>query len=132
MVLEICLQAVFTFFFLIPWKYLFIYITLILIIFPIYFLNLSYFPQVMKSRSLCFRTRNGLDSLFSEVGEQPYSVKNFLNTMSTSGTCLGIQLKDLYNYFDVKLNDFKVRFLILIFLIWFWCLLSILIFVTLG
>lgn len=71
----------------------------------------------MKSRSLCFRTRNGLDSFFSEVGEQPYSVKNFLNTMSTSGTCLGIQLKDLYNYFDVKLNDFKVRFFILIFLI---------------
>lgn len=69
------------------------------------------FQQVMKSRSLCFKSTS-LESLSSKVEEQPFTMKNFLNTTSTSGICLGIQLEDLYQYFDVKLNDFKVRVLI--------------------
>ncbi|KAK7315042.1 hypothetical protein VNO77_33574 [Canavalia gladiata] len=67
-----------------------------------------YSNLVMKSRSLCFKSTLGLDSFSSEVEEQPYSVKNFLNSISTSGICLGIQLQDLYQYFDVTLNDFKM------------------------
>ncbi|TKY59210.1 putative vacuolar protein sorting-associated protein 13A [Spatholobus suberectus] len=68
----------------------------------------EYSNLVMKSRSLCFKSTNGLESFFSKVEEQPYSVKNFLNSVSTSVICLGIQLQDLYHYFDVTLNDFKI------------------------
>lgn len=67
------------------------------------------FAQVLKSRSLCCKSTNSLESFSSKVEEQPYSLKNFLNSISTSGICLGIQLQDLYDYFDVTLNDFKVR-----------------------
>nr|KYP76317.1 Putative vacuolar protein sorting-associated protein 13A [Cajanus cajan] len=68
----------------------------------------EYSNLVMKSRSLCFKSTNGLESFSSKVEEQPYSVKNCLNSISTSGICLGIQLQDLYNYFDFTLNDFKI------------------------
>ncbi|XP_057415336.1 uncharacterized protein LOC130710179 isoform X3 [Lotus japonicus] len=67
----------------------------------------EYSNLVMKSRSLCFKSTS-LESLPSKVEEQPFTMKNFLNTTSTSGICLGIQLEDLYQYFDVKLNDFKI------------------------
>ncbi|XP_061363844.1 uncharacterized protein LOC133307357 isoform X2 [Gastrolobium bilobum] len=68
----------------------------------------EYNNMVMKSRSLCFKSITGLESFSSKVEEQPYYVKNFLNSISTTGICLGIQLQDLYHYFDVKLNDFKI------------------------
>jgi hypothetical protein len=54
----------------------------------------------------------GPESFLSEVGDQPYFLKNFSNTISTSKDCLGVRLQDLYNYFDVQLNDFEVWFLV--------------------
>ncbi|KAG4977288.1 hypothetical protein JHK84_036989 [Glycine max] len=68
----------------------------------------EYSNLVLKSRSLCCKSTNSLESFSSKVEEQPYSLKNFLNSISTSGICLGIQLQDLYDYFDVTLNDFKI------------------------
>ncbi|MCH81348.1 vacuolar protein sorting-associated protein, partial [Trifolium medium] len=64
--------------------------------------------MVIKSRSLCFKSKTGPESFLSEVGDQPYFLKNFSNTISTSKDCLGVRLQDLYNYFDVQLNDFKI------------------------
>ncbi|XP_045818799.1 uncharacterized protein LOC123911434 isoform X3 [Trifolium pratense] len=63
---------------------------------------------VIKSRSLCFKSKTGPESFLSEIGDQPYFLKNFSNTISTSKDCLGVRLQDLYNYFDVQLNDFKI------------------------
>lgn len=68
--------------------------------------------QVMKSKSICFKSTNGLVSFSSKVEEQPYSVKNFLTSLSTSGICMGIQLQDLYQFFDVTFDDFMVRLLV--------------------
>ncbi|XP_027186874.1 uncharacterized protein [Cicer arietinum] len=64
--------------------------------------------MVIKSRSLCFKSKIGPESFFSVVGDQPYFLKNFTNTISTSKDCLGVRLQDLYNYIDVKLNDLKI------------------------
>ncbi|CAJ2666738.1 unnamed protein product [Trifolium pratense] len=64
--------------------------------------------MVIKSRSLCFKSKTGPESFLSEIGDQPYFLKNFSNTISTSKDCLGVRLQDLYNYFDVQLNDFKI------------------------
>ncbi|XP_027357140.1 uncharacterized protein LOC113866515 [Abrus precatorius] len=67
-----------------------------------------YSNLVMQSRSLCFKTTIGLESFSSKVGKQPYSMESFLNSMSSSGICLGIRVQDLYQYFNVALNDFKI------------------------
>nr|XP_027186042.1 uncharacterized protein LOC101509905 isoform X3 [Cicer arietinum] len=64
--------------------------------------------MVIKSRSLCFKSKIGPESFFSVVGDQPYFLKNFTNTISTSKDCLGVRLQDLYNYIDVKLNNLKI------------------------
>lgn len=68
--------------------------------------------QVIMSRSLCFKSKIGPESFLSEIGDQPYFLKNFSNTISTSNDCSGVRFQDLYNYIDVKLNDFKVWFLL--------------------
>ncbi|KAF7824639.1 putative vacuolar protein sorting-associated protein 13A isoform A [Senna tora] len=59
---------------------------------------------VLKSRSICFMSLNDLESLISNVGDDTY----FMNSISTSGPCLGVTVQDLYQYFEVKLNDFQV------------------------
>nr|ABN08301.1 hypothetical protein MtrDRAFT_AC155889g30v2 [Medicago truncatula] len=64
--------------------------------------------QVIMSRSLCFKSKIGPESFLSEIGDQPYFLKNFSNTISTSNDCSGVRFQDLYNYIDVKLNDFKI------------------------
>ncbi|KAK7274520.1 hypothetical protein RIF29_15613 [Crotalaria pallida] len=69
----------------------------------------EYCNLVMSSRSLCLKSTISLDSFSSEVEEErSYFVKNFLKSISSYGICLGIQLQDLYHYFDVKLNDFMI------------------------
>ncbi|BAT73681.1 hypothetical protein VIGAN_01119500 [Vigna angularis var. angularis] len=68
----------------------------------------EYSNLVMKSKSICFKSTNGLVSCSSKVEEQPYSVKNFLTSLSTSGICMGIQLQDLYQFFDVTFDDFMI------------------------
>ncbi|XP_022639322.1 uncharacterized protein LOC106768127 isoform X4 [Vigna radiata var. radiata] len=68
----------------------------------------EYSNLVMKSKSICFKSTNGLVSFSSKVEEQPYSVKNFLTSLSTSGICMGIQLQDLYQFFDVTFDDFMI------------------------
>lgn len=55
---------------------------------------------------------NDLESFSSKVGADSYSVKSLLNSISISDTGLGIQVQDLYQYSEVKLNGFKVSFLI--------------------
>ncbi|XP_024632124.1 uncharacterized protein [Medicago truncatula] len=64
--------------------------------------------MVIMSRSLCFKSKIGPESFLSEIGDQPYFLKNFSNTISTSNDCSGVRFQDLYNYIDVKLNDFKI------------------------
>ncbi|XP_027919445.1 uncharacterized protein LOC114177994 isoform X3 [Vigna unguiculata] len=68
----------------------------------------EYSNLVMKSKSICFKSTNGVESFSSKVEEQPYSVKNFLNSLSTSGICMGIQLQDLYQFLDVTLDNFMI------------------------
>ncbi|KAK8472891.1 hypothetical protein PHAVU_002G234304 [Phaseolus vulgaris] len=68
----------------------------------------EYSNLVMNSRSICFKSTNGLEYFSSKVEEQPYSVKKFLNSLSTFGLCMGIQLQDLYQFFDVTLDDFMI------------------------
>lgn len=70
--------------------------------------------QVMESRSICFLSIDDLKTFTSKVGEDNYSMKSLLNSLSSSETYLDILVEDLYEYFEVKLNDFQVRFLIAI------------------
>lgn len=90
-----------------------------IIIFHFMLLIDDVFEQVMNSRSICFKSTNGLEYFSSKVEEQPYSVKKFLNSLSTFGLCMGIQLQDLYQFFDVTLDDFMVRLLVYMFLRFF-------------
>ncbi|XLS59714.1 hypothetical protein HN51_009469 [Arachis hypogaea] len=69
----------------------------------------KYCNLLMNSRSLCLKSTENLESFSSnDEDHQPYCVKSFLNSISASDICIGIQLQDLYNYFDVRLDDFQI------------------------
>ncbi|KAK4267115.1 hypothetical protein QN277_023943 [Acacia crassicarpa] len=68
----------------------------------------DYCNLAMESKSICFMSKNNLASFSSNVGGDNCSLKCLLNSASASSKCLGIQVEDLYEYFEVKLNDLEV------------------------
>lgn len=77
--------------------------------FLVSFMFLKIYLQVMQSRSICFMSMNNLESFSSKVGQDNCSFNCVLNSVFASSKCMGIQFEDLYEYFEVKLNDFEVR-----------------------
>ncbi|KAJ7978120.1 putative Vacuolar protein sorting-associated protein [Quillaja saponaria] len=64
---------------------------------------------VMESGSFTFMSKHYLESHSSHVEEQPYIVKNLLNSISSCGLYRDIKLEDLYHYVEINLNDFEIR-----------------------
>ena len=69
-----------------------------------------YIEQVLESGSLFFTSKHDLSSLASNNEDQSYNLKGFLSSISTISIPMGVQLHDLYDHFEIKLNDFEVRF----------------------
>ncbi|KAM1717129.1 hypothetical protein COP2_025269 [Malus domestica] len=63
---------------------------------------------VIEAGSLIFMTRCDIGSHPSDDG-QSYTFKNFLTSVFKSYIPLSFQLKDLYDHFEVKLNDFEMK-----------------------
>ncbi|KAJ0089376.1 hypothetical protein Patl1_33066 [Pistacia atlantica] len=68
---------------------------------------------VLQLGSLLIKSKSDLDSLTLNIEEQSSSLKLLLNACSEDFT-MGFRLLDLYNHFEVKLNDFEVRIQFLI------------------
>ncbi|KAI4331783.1 hypothetical protein L6164_016738 [Bauhinia variegata] len=68
----------------------------------------EYCDMVIELRCLSFMSSNGHESFSSSVEDQPYTLKSLLNLMSTAGLRSGIQIQDLYHYFEIKLDGFEV------------------------
>lgn len=56
-----------------------------------------------------FRTKCDMGSNPSD-NEQAYALNNLLTSVSECKVPLSFQLQDLYDHFEVKLNDFEVSF----------------------
>lgn len=56
-------------------------------------------------------TKCDLGSQPSDDEEQSCTPKNFLTSVSSCNISPCFQIQDLYDHFEVKLNDFEVRFL---------------------
>lgn len=67
--------------------------------------------QVFKLGSLLIKSSSDLDSLALNNEEQSSSPKLLLNSACSEDFTIGFRLQDLYNHFEVKLNDCEVRIL---------------------
>lgn len=67
--------------------------------------------MVLESGSLFFTSKHDLSSLASNNEDQSYNLKGFLSSISTISIPMGVQLHDLYDHFEIKLNDFEVKIL---------------------
>ncbi|KAJ9680062.1 hypothetical protein PVL29_019367 [Vitis rotundifolia] len=67
--------------------------------------------MVLESGSLFFTSKHDLSSLASNNGDQSYNLKGFSSSISTITIPMGVQLHDLYDHFEIKLNDFEVKIL---------------------
>ncbi|KAJ0027885.1 hypothetical protein Pint_36533 [Pistacia integerrima] len=63
---------------------------------------------VLQLGSLLIKSKSDLDSLTLNIEEQSSSLKLLLNACSEDFT-MGFLLQDLYNHFEVKLNDFEIK-----------------------
>ncbi|XP_059429987.1 uncharacterized protein LOC132163636 isoform X3 [Corylus avellana] len=67
------------------------------------------FDLVLEFGALLFKSKCDLGSFPSKFGEERCNLKNFLNSISTSNCSMSSQLQDLYDHFEVKLNDFEMK-----------------------
>lgn len=51
-----------------------------------------------------------MSSLGSNIEDQSCILKGFLSSISTTSVPMGVELHDLYDNFEIKLNDSKVSF----------------------
>ncbi|VVA31867.1 PREDICTED: vacuolar [Prunus dulcis] len=63
---------------------------------------------VFEAGSLMFRTKCDMGSNPSD-NEQAYALNNLLTSVSECKVPLSFQLQDLYDHFEVKLNDFEMK-----------------------
>ncbi|KAE8077724.1 hypothetical protein FH972_016258 [Carpinus fangiana] len=67
------------------------------------------FDLVLEFGALLFKSKCDLGSFPSKFEEERSNLKNFLNSISTSNCSMSFQLQDLYDHFEVKLNDFEMK-----------------------
>lgn len=67
------------------------------------------FQQVVEVGALLFISKS-LSSASLGFKEQPCHLKNLINSISSSDLSMCIHLEDLYDHFEIKLNDFEVGF----------------------
>lgn len=65
--------------------------------------------QVLKLKSFSYTSKFDADSVASIIEEQSSIPKQFSSSISASNIFSGFQIQDLYNFFEVKLNDIEVR-----------------------
>lgn len=65
--------------------------------------------QVLKLKSFSYTSKFDADSVASIIEEQSSIPKRFSSSISASNIFSGFQIQDLYNFFEVKLNDIEVR-----------------------
>lgn len=65
--------------------------------------------MVLESGSLFFVSKSDRGFLTSEIEDQSSIMKSFLSSLSTSDFSMGFQLHDLYDHFEVNLNDFEIK-----------------------
>lgn len=70
-----------------------------------------YGVQVLALGSLCIKSSSDQDSFALNMDEQSYILKDLLNSTFAWDSTLSFQLQDLYNHFEVKLNDCEVSIL---------------------
>lgn len=78
------------------------------------FILTNYNVQVLQLGSLLIKSKSDLDSLTLNIEEQSSSLKHLLNSACSEDFTMGFRLQDLYNHFEVKLNDFEVRIVFLV------------------
>ncbi|KAK6918056.1 Vacuolar protein sorting-associated protein 13, DH-like domain [Dillenia turbinata] len=64
--------------------------------------------MVLELRGLHFLAKCDMNRLASDIGDQYHFLKASFSPISTSDTLMCFQLKDLYDYFEINLNDFKM------------------------
>nr|XP_011467498.1 PREDICTED: uncharacterized protein LOC101298156 [Fragaria vesca subsp. vesca] len=67
---------------------------------------------VLEAGSLLFRTKCDLRSKPSDFEEQFYTLKNFLTSVSSCNISPCVQIQDLYDHYEVKLNEFELKVMI--------------------
>lgn len=63
---------------------------------------------VLKLKSFSYTSKFDADSVASIIEEQSSIPKRFSSSISASNIFTGFQIQDLYNYFEVKLNDIEL------------------------
>ena len=81
------------------------------------YFELYYIEQVLESGSLFCTSKHDLGSLQSKVDDQSYNLTGFFSSIPTTSIPMSLQLHDLYDQFEIKLNDFEVIFPFLFLLI---------------
>ncbi|KAJ6776637.1 PROTEIN SORTING-ASSOCIATED PROTEIN putative (DUF1162)-RELATED, partial [Salix koriyanagi] len=66
------------------------------------------YKLVLKLESLFYTSKFDVDSIASIIEEQSSIPKRFSSSISASNILKGFQVQDLYNYFEVKLNDIEL------------------------
>lgn len=75
-------------------------------------LLLSYYGvQVLALGSLLVKSKSDLDSLDSNIDKRSSTLKDVLNSTFARDSTLSFQLQDLYNHFELQLNDCEVSFI---------------------
>lgn len=74
-----------------------------------FFILNCYIGQVLEVGSLSFGSKFDLGSSASGVEDRMDVLKNFNSSFSTSGISIEMQLEDLYDQFEIKVDDFAVR-----------------------
>ncbi|CAK7357552.1 unnamed protein product [Dovyalis caffra] len=67
---------------------------------------------VLKLESLSYTSKFDVDSIASVIEDQ-YSIPKQFSSVSASNSLTGFQVKDLYNYYEVKLNDIELSLITL-------------------
>lgn len=70
--------------------------------------NSEPYNMVLEMGSLSLVSKCKLGSSASGVEDQMHATKNFNSSVSTSGISVEMELEDLYDHFEIKVDDFEV------------------------
>lgn len=68
----------------------------------------------MRARALSFGSKRDISGFPVDRNVQPYLVRNTVNSFSASDKHMGFHLKDLYDHFEINLDEFKVSIIDLV------------------
>ncbi|KAL6965673.1 hypothetical protein U1Q18_036727, partial [Sarracenia purpurea var. burkii] len=71
--------------------------------------NSEPFNMVVETRAFFLVSKGEFVSSVSDIEEQTYVLKNFSNSVCSSDISMEIQLHDLYDQFEIKVDDFEVK-----------------------